>query len=154
MGLEKAVVEQHASAGSPPIGRPSIRSGVIRLMRPSATAAARAAMPASNSRPFERDQAAAALLDVDRRAALDQREPRSGGAGRLAGRVRPGSGHAVRVGGVGRRQHHRLGAGIGLAQVAQPLDRGRQRELGAAQALDEVAAAGTAPDSSIARSSP
>ena len=45
---------------------------------------------------------------------------------------------AVRLRGIGRRQHERLRLVLG-AELAQPLDRSGQRELRAAEPLDEVA---------------
>ncbi len=66
---------------------------------------------------------------------------------------RPGERRAVRVGGVDGREHDGRRVRVGLAHVAQPLDGGGDRELGAAQALDEVAALAS-PASSIIRSSP
>ncbi len=143
------------SAGSPPSGRPSIRSGVMRRMRPCRDRLGqRARCPASNSRPLEGHEAAAALLDVHRRAALDERQPGPGRAGRLARGVGPRRGHAERVGRVGRRQHHRLGrAGrprAGRAAAPPPPAARTARRPGPRRS----SRAGTGPASSIARSSP
>ena len=62
----------------------------------------------------------------------DPRRPRSGAP-------RPGQDAAVRLRGIRRGKHERLVV-FRLAQLAQPLDSAGQRELRAAEALDEVAA--------------
>ena len=62
---------------------------------------------------------------------------------RAPSRARPGHGGAVGLGRVGGAEHHDVrgsSSGGGVAQVAQPLDGARHRELGAAEALHEVAA--------------
>ena len=55
---------------------------------------------------------------------------------------RPGQHSAVGLGRVGRGKNERRGVRVALAspQLAQPLDRPRQRELRPAETLDEVAA--------------
>jgi hypothetical protein len=59
---------------------------------------------------------------------------------------RSGQGSAVGIGGIGRGEENELGFFGGRigAQLAQQIDGGRQRELGCAQAGDEVAAADAA----------
>ena len=64
----------------------------------------------------------------------------AGDAGRpRTGAARPRQRRAVRLGGVGGGEHERVVLVAG-AELAQPLDRAGERELRAAEALDEVAA--------------
>ena len=87
-----------------------------------------------------RAQAVAAGLHGQRRAAVHEHHERAGTARRrVLEPVRPAQRRAVELRGVGGGQHH--GAAAGVLQAAQPVHGARQRELGAAQALHEVAAA-------------
>ena len=98
----------------------------------------------------EAEDAAPAALDVEDRLAVAEQDVGAGGprgpAAALA--LGPGQRGAVWVGRVGRRQQ--LEAALVFGQRAQPLDRAGQRELGAAEALDEVAAAGGAEQLEVA----
>src|SRR4051794_14696186 len=107
----------------------------------------------------ERQQAAAAALHVEHRLGIarDHEGTRHAGRSPPCGKwparpatqlfalrvvlfaLRPGQRGAVGVRRVGGRQHERPGGLVG-AQRAQPLHRGRQRELRAAEAFHEVAA--------------
>ena len=61
--------------------------------------------------------------------------------GAAAGALRPRQRGAVRLRRVGRGEHERLRLlPVARPQLAQPLDRAAERELRAAEALDEVAA--------------
>ena len=88
--------------------------------------------------------AATAALDVDERLAVAEQDVGAGGAGGTPPRrgFRPGQRRAEGVGGVGCGQD--LEGAVGFGQRAQTLDRAGEGELGTAQALDEVAAAGGA----------
>ena len=69
----------------------------------------------------------------------------AGQAGRRRTAFRPGAAPR-RTGCAGSMADSTMGSGgAGVAHVAQPLDRGGQRELGAAEALDEVAALAARP---------
>ena len=66
---------------------------------------------------------------------------RAGDARRArAGALRPRQRGAVGLRRVGGGEHERVGVVPALAQLAQPLDRAAERELRAAEPLDEVAA--------------
>ena len=94
----------------------------------------------SSSGIAERHERAAAALDVERGRAAEQDDVRSGDTGRARTRTsRPRQCSAVRLRRVGRREHEHVVVGA-RALLAQPLDGARQRELGSAEALDEVAA--------------
>ena len=112
-------------------------------MASDSPSAAIATATAGSSGSQSAQQRAAAALDEQRRLAVDQHDV---GAGRprrpAAGPRGPRQRRAVRLSRIGGGQHDRLGLAARLAQVAQPLDGARQRELGAAEALHEVAAAG------------
>src|SRR5215210_590563 len=91
----------------------------------------------------QRDERAAAALDVQRRLAAEQDHVRPCDArGPGAGALRPRQRSAVGLRRVGRRKHEGL---LRLAvlrlQLPQPLDRAAESELRAAETLDEVAAA-------------
>ena len=94
----------------------------------------------------ERDERAAAALDEERRLAAEQDDVARRRPARRA--RRPASARqrgAVRLGRVGRREHERLGLlPVLRPQLAQPLDGAAERELRAAEPLDEVAAAAEA----------
>ena len=63
----------------------------------------------------------------------------SGGA--TARQLRPGKRRSVGLRGIRRREHERIRLLTFLrTELAEPLDRAAERELGSAQALDEVAA--------------
>ena len=93
----------------------------------------------------QRQQAPAAALDVEHGLGVECDHVgarHAGGPPRLLLRrfaSRPAQGCPERVGGVRGREHLRARRLVG-AHGPQPLDGGRQRELGAAQALDEIAA--------------
>ena len=82
--------------------------------------------------------------------AVAQQQVGAGSAGRAAAALefRPGQRGTVGVGRIGRREDQ-VGA-VGFGQRAQALDRAGQRELGAAEALDEVAAASGAEQLEVA----
>ena len=117
MGLEKAVGKQYG------LGRIAGKRATVDALRrdPADAALGDSVGEGADARVeqalIERDQSPAALLDEHRGAALDQGEPGAGGAGRFAGRLGPGSGHAKRVGGIGGGEHHRFGPRIGVAQI-------------------------------------
>ncbi len=91
-------------------------------------------------RVAQRHERASAPLDEQHGLAVEQDDVRSGDAGSTGSRT-PGPGEcgAVRLRGIGGGEHERPHTGVG-AQLAQPLDRARQGELGAPEALHEVAA--------------
>ena len=124
----------------PTIGSPSTRSGASRRTRPGLDQAGQRRDRRLEQLGLDRDEAAPALLDVERRPAAGQDDPGAGDAGQLAARLRPRERRAVRVGRVDGREHDGRRNRVGLAHVAQPLDRRRDRELRPAQPLHEVAA--------------
>src|ERR671930_1310264 len=89
----------------------------------------------------QRDERAAAALHEQRGLAAEQDDPcacNSGGSGARA--LRPGQRGSVRLGGIGCREDKWLRfIIISLAELSQSLDRAAERELRAAEALDEVA---------------
>jgi len=91
----------------------------------------------------QRQQRLAAALDEERSLATEQHYCGAGDAGRAArGPFRPGQPGAVGLCRIRRREHERLRLfPFSRAQLAQALDRAPERELGAAETLDEVAAA-------------
>src|SRR4029450_940532 len=102
-------------------------------------------------------------FEVEHGVAIDQHEVRTGGALERPAVVvvtaRPGQGRAIRVGRIGGGEHEdvsRLVVATGVAALAaQPVEGGRQAELGATQSLHEVAAPDSAallppaPDSAL-----
>jgi signal transduction histidine kinase len=90
----------------------------------------------------QRNERAAAALDEERRLAAEQDDVRAGDARRpSACALRPRQRRAVRLRRIGGGEHERLRlAAFARPQLAQPLHRPAERELGAAEALDEVAA--------------
>src|SRR5215211_2324803 len=91
----------------------------------------------------EDEDPAAAALDVEDGLTAGEDHVRAGGALRalgLAVALGPRQRRAIRLGGIGRGQDHRRRLVLGLLR-AQTLDGARQRELRAAEAFDEVAAA-------------
>ena len=92
----------------------------------------------------ERLQALAAALEVEHRLTADEHDLGTGDAGRALGALAlgPRQRGAVGLRRIDRAQHDGL-LGATLA-LAQPLDRAGDRELGAAEPLDEVATAGNA----------
>ena len=144
-------------APAPSSCSPSAFSTVSRPREPrraaSASDSAAGASRAGVVGPGE--QGAAAALDVQREAAVDQHHQRprlASGAVPAAlaalgvDPVRPGQRGAVRVGGVGggQRDRGRLRVGVDLGEGAQPVDRPGGAELGGAEAGHEVAAAAAA----------
>src|SRR5215212_3057222 len=94
----------------------------------------------------EHEDPAAAALDVEHGLAAGEDHVRARGALRaldLALALGPGQRRAIRLGGVGRREHDRRRLVLGLLR-AQALHRARERELRPAEALDEIAAAADA----------
>ena len=94
----------------------------------------------------ERGQRLLAATEVGDERALVQHDPRSGRAHRSrAFAFRPRQGAAVRVGRIGRGEHHRLAhlgiVGIDLARAAEAILGARPGELRRAAARDEVTAA-------------
>ena len=91
----------------------------------------------------QRDERAAAALDEEHRFAAEQHDLRARDARGAAVRaLRPRDRGAVRLRGIGGREHERLRlVAVARPQLAQPLDRAAERELRAAEPLDEVAAA-------------
>ena len=145
------------ASAEPTIGSPSTLSSARRSTRPRLTLprrARRARLDRASRGRREVMQPAAAALDVEHRLAADEHhvragDPRGAAARRAPGRRRPRQHRPVRLRRVDRGEHerrrrHRRGCG------AQALDRARQRELGAAEPLDEVAATAT-PSVSSAR---
>src|SRR5207253_5330962 len=90
----------------------------------------------------QRDERAAASLDEERRLAAEQHDLSARDArGPRTRALRPRQHRAVRLRRIGCRQHERLRLVTVLrAELAQPLDRTAERELRAAETLDEVAA--------------
>ena len=143
-----------SSYGEPTTGSPLTRSSASRRTRPrwtaSTSASSAGAMRASSS--VDEDlQALAAALDVEHRLGAGEHDVGAGacgpGSGSLA--LRPLEHGAVGLGGIGGGEHDRRRRVV-VALRAQALDRAGQRELRAAEALDEVAAAGDADVSSAA----
>src|SRR5581483_11514940 len=90
----------------------------------------------------QRDERAAAALDVERSLAAEEHDPGAGDAGRARpGAPRPRERGAVGLSRIGRGEDARLLLLAGVARLAQALDRSPERELRAAESLDEVAAA-------------
>ena len=134
-------------------GSPSMRSSASFPTRPARTASASAASASRVESPSraahgvdEREQAAPAALDVQHGLIRHQDHV---GAGDACGTrfapltLGPRQRRAVGLGGVGGGEHDRLaGADRTLlgGRGTQPLDGAGERELGAAHALDEVAA--------------
>ena len=88
----------------------------------------------------QRDERSAAALDEERRLAAEEDDLGAGDAGGAGARsLRPGQRRAVGLRRIGGREHERLGLVVG-SQLSEPLDRAGERELGAAEPLDEVAA--------------
>ena len=131
-------------------GSPSKRSTASRLPRPRLHVRdeRRERRPQPRLvRLAQRDERPAAALDEQRRAR--RRAARRARRRRATPGRRPASATAARApygcAGIGRREHERLRLVLRRrAQLAQPLDRAGERELGAAEALDEVAAAAEA----------
>ena len=94
----------------------------------------------------QRDERAAAALDEEDGLSPEQDDVRArdpGGA--RAGPAGPGQRGAVRLRRIGGREDERLRSSSSpAAQLAQPLDGAPERELRAAEALDEVAASAEA----------
>ena len=114
--------------------------------RGRARRARRAPAGATPRRVAQRHERAAAALDVERRLAAEQDDVRARDARRArAGALRPRAAPR-RTAAPDRRRRARAapGSSSGLAQLAQPLDGAAERELRAAEALDEVAAAAEA----------
>ena len=90
----------------------------------------------------QRHERAAAALDEQRRLAAEQDDVRAGDARRArAGALRPRQRGAVRLRRIGGGEHERLRlVALARPQLAQPLDGAAERELRAAEPLDEVAA--------------
>ena len=89
----------------------------------------------------QRRERPAAALDVEHRLAAEQHDERTGDTrGPRTGALRPRKRCAVRLRRIGGGEHERVGVLGTLAQIAQPLDRAAERELRAAETLDEVAA--------------
>ena len=90
----------------------------------------------------ERDDRAAAALDEQRRLAAEEDDLCAGDTGSSAARpLRPRQLGAVGLGRIGGGDHERLGLlAFPRPELAQPLDRAAEGELGAAEPLDEVAA--------------
>ena len=90
----------------------------------------------------QRHERAAAALDEERRLAAEQDDVRTGDARRARARaLRPRQRGPVRLRRVGGGEHERLRlVAVPRPQLAQPLDRAAERELRAAEPLDEVAA--------------
>ena len=135
------------SQGEPTTGSPSTRSSESFLIRPRWTCSASAAKAGSQARVVlldERDDALAAALDVEHRLGADEHDVRArharGPAALLVVALGPRQRRAVGLGRVGRGEHERRRRLVVARLRAQALDRARQRELRAAQALDEVAA--------------
>ena len=105
----------------------------------------------------ERDQPLTAALEEGRALAVERarrtRPPIATAAPTAVGTFGPRQRRAVRLGGIGGRehQHARPALVVDGALGAQPIDRARQRELRRAEPGDEPAPPG-APDSSSARS--
>ena len=131
----------------PTIGSPSTRSTDRRVRRPRWTWSASAREGDGEALVLGRaqgEQAPPAALDVEDRLGAHQDDVALRGArGRPAVIVAlgPGQHRAVGLGGVGGGEHQDAVLVV-LAPGAQALDRPGERELGAAQALDEVAATG------------
>src|SRR6478672_8096084 len=98
----------------------------------------------------EAEEAATAALDEHDRLAVAQQQVGAGGAtgATTALELRPGQRGAVGVGRVGGGEDEVRAVAFG--QRAQALDRAGEGELGAAEALDEVAAAGGAEQLEVA----
>ena len=89
----------------------------------------------------ERHERAAAPLDVERGRAAEQDDVRAGDPGRSrACASRPRQRRAVRLGGVGRREHERVVLGAPLRSSRSRSTAPGERELRAAEPLDEVPA--------------
>src|SRR6266550_3539227 len=90
----------------------------------------------------QRDQRAAAALDEERGLTAEEDDFRTRDPGCPRPRpFRPRQGRAVRLCGVGGGEHERVGlVALARPQLAEPLDRAAEGELGAPEALDEVAA--------------
>ena len=139
-----------------PTGRPSKRSTASRFAPPRFTWPTSARERGAEPRLVglaQRHERAAAALDEERRLAAEQHDVRAGDARRPRARaLRPRERGAVRLRRIGRREHERVGLVVFLrTQLAQPLDRAGQRELRAAEALDEVAAAADAERLEVAQ---
>src|SRR6266550_1765412 len=93
-------------------------------------------------RHSERDDRAAATLDEERGLASEQDDVCARDAGSpTAGQLRPGQRRSVRLRWIGRSEHERVRLlSLLRTQLTQPLDRATERELGSAEALDEIAA--------------
>ncbi len=129
-------------------GSPSKRSTARRRRRPPARrVCSTSAFSARRSHVLlgisERQQRLAAAFYEERRLSAEQHDRGAGHAGGATRRpLRPGESGAVRLSRVGGREHERLRLfALARPQLAQPLDRTAERELGAAETLDEVAAA-------------
>ena len=94
----------------------------------------------------QRHERAPAALDEQRGLAAEQDDLCARDAcGARAGALRPRQRRAVRLCRIGCGEHERLGLLVlARAELAQALDRAGQRELRAAEPLDEVAAAADA----------
>src|SRR3954470_19021394 len=89
------------------------------------------------------DERTAAALDEENCLAVQEDDLGTCDAsGARTRSLRPRQRRSVRLRGIGRGEHERLGVvAFARAQLAQPLDRAAERELRAAEPLDEVAAA-------------
>ena len=92
----------------------------------------------------EGEQRAPTALEEPGKFTVDEGHQGTGLAARPVGALGPRQGGAVRVGGIGGRQHHGLvllALRIDAVEIGpQPIDRRCDRELGAAKRLDEVPA--------------
>ena len=93
-------------------------------------------------RVAKRDERAAAALDEERGLTAEQDDFRTRDPGGPRPRpFRPRQRRAVRLCGIGGGEHEHVGlVALARTQFAEPLDRAAEGELGAPEALDEVAA--------------